>query len=120
MSEGAVPLGKVGARESETSARHGSRTDFQRVGILQHRLSQPIIQRSCQKGICAQSFRGRRQIFEIRISKDSFVGGDKASGEEAKKRSRMIISTAAAQISLQRGIDPRWIRSGRLTLRQFL
>src|SRR5262245_50400810 len=109
MSEGALPLAKVGTRESETSARHGRGSDFQGLGILQHRLSQRIVQSSCQEGISGETFRKRRQIPKARASKSSFVGRDEGSREEIQKRIRLIFSQQPLEF-LQRRIDPRWIR----------
>ena len=36
MSEGPLPIARVGTRESEAFTRHGRGSDFQRLGILQH------------------------------------------------------------------------------------
>src|SRR5205823_9898650 len=36
MSEGVLPVAKVGTREGKTFTRHGRGSDFQGLGILQH------------------------------------------------------------------------------------
>src|SRR5205814_6902704 len=95
MSEGVLPVAKVGTREGETFTWHGRGSDFQGLGILQHRLSQRIIQSSCQKGICAESLRRQRQIFKNGANKSSFFRRDKDSREEIGKRIRLILATAA-------------------------
>ena len=86
MSEGALPLAKVGTREGETFAWHGRGSDFQGLGILQHRLSERIIQGGCPKGICAEGIRRRRQTLKNRADKNFFVWPDQDSREEIGKR----------------------------------
>src|SRR5438094_6770126 len=55
VPEGALPVAKVGPRESETSAGHRCGPDLQGIGVLHHRLPKRFVQRSCQNGISRHS-----------------------------------------------------------------
>src|SRR5690349_15748343 len=91
MSEGALPVAEVGTREGETFTRHGCGSDFQRFGVLQHRLSERIIQSGCQKGICAESIRRQRQTLKNRTGKNFFVWRDEDSPKEIRKGFRLTL-----------------------------
>src|SRR5215471_3252787 len=98
MSEGALPLAEVGTREGETFTRHGRGSDFQGFGILQHRLSERIIQSGCQKGICPESIRRQRQTLKNRASKNFLVWRTEDSREEIDQRIRMILCNRRANL----------------------
>src|SRR5947199_6490285 len=62
MYEVALPVAEVGTWKGETSARYGRLFDFRGIGILHHRLSEPVVQRGGQKGVRPESSRGWRKI----------------------------------------------------------
>ena len=102
MPEGPLPITGVGTREGEAFTRHGRRSDLQGFGILQHRLSERIIQSGCQKGICAESIRRQRQTLKNRAAKNLFVWRGEDSREEVRKRTRLTLQQQPREFALTR------------------
>src|SRR5436190_17693673 len=86
MSEGALPVAEVGTWKGETSARYGRRFDFQRIRVLHHRLSEPVVQRGGQKGVRPESGRGWRKIRCAERSREAVF----SRREKAGKRLRLM------------------------------
>jgi hypothetical protein len=101
MPERALPLARVGTRESEAPAGYRRRFDLQGIGILYHRLPKRFLQGSSQKGIscCLKWWRKTRQAEGP--SEGIFAYSDQSAREKAAQRSwRCVIFRGAQAVSL--------------------
>ena len=91
VPEGALPVAKVGPRESETSAGHRCGPDLQGIGVLHHRLPKRFVQRSCQKGISRHFGWWRKVSCPERTGKSCFASADQDTGKRISKRIQRVI-----------------------------
>jgi hypothetical protein len=87
MSEGALPVAKVGSREGETFTWHGRGLIFKGSGFYSTDYRSESYKAGCQKGISPKASEGGDKSSKTEPAKTSSSGETKAAEKKSAKES---------------------------------